>query len=451
MDTAAQQPQQPATVGRMMKKMQRRMEMAEIKAFRGLRFDQEKAGEIERLVCPPYDIISEQQRQAYLTENENNIIRLELPKGDEPYKTAGKTLKDWLEKGVLKRDSKPAVYIYEEEFTVDGVTRSFKGCIVRVKLEEFSKGIVLPHEETLSKAKEDRFNLMKATNCNFSQIYSLYMDSEHEITAKLDKLSMCKPENELTDGEGVIHRLWIVTDEAEISAISSAFADKKLYIADGHHRYETALNYRNYCRENGIGDGAEDYVMMMLVDMEHPGLLVLPTHRIVRGLKGFDSAKAMEKCAEFFDIENISDTAEMSVCLGEKYNSGKKSFAYYDGGNGFKLLTLKDEQAVEKLLPDKSAAYCGLDVSVLHTLVLERIFGIDSDNMARQINLTYVKKADDALNAVDEGNAQCAFILNPTKVTQIRDVASAGEKMPQKSTYFYPKLITGLVMNQIDK
>lgn len=423
--------------------------MAEIKPFKGLRFRTEKAGRIEELVCPPYDIISEEQRQAYLKENPCNIIRLELPKGENPYQTAGETLEAWMKEGILARDDKDSIYIYEEEFTVGGVTRSFKGCIVRVKLEEFSKGIVLPHEETLSKAKEDRFNLMKATNCNFSQIYSLFMDEQHEVTARLDSLSKEKPLNELTDTEGVTHRLWAVTDETEIGLLCRAFTDKKLYIADGHHRYETALNYRNYCHENGFGNGSEDYVMMMLVDMEHPGLLVLPTHRIVRGLAQFDAEAAMEKCRAYFDVTPYADAASMETTLTKEYQAGKKAFAFYTGKGGYQLLVLKDEKAVSGLLPEKSASYCGLDVSVLHTLVLERIFGIDAENMAKQINLTYVKKLDDALAAVDNGSANCAFILNPTKVTEIRDVAAAGEKMPQKSTYFYPKLITGLVMNEI--
>ena len=426
------------------------MKMAEVKPFRGLRFDCEKAGAIEKLVCPPYDIICEQQRQEYLAENENNIIRLELPKGEAPYETAGKTLSDWLDRGILRRDDEEAVYIYEEEFTAGTERRSFKGCIVRVRLEEFSKGIILPHEETLSKAKEDRFNLMKATNCNFSQIYSLFNDGSHEITACLDRLGKAAPISELTDGEGVTHRLWAVTDKDEISAVCSAFAEKKLYIADGHHRYETALNYRNYCRENGIGNGAEDYVMMMLVDMEHPGLLVLPTHRIVRDLESFDADAAMAECAKWFDITEFSGTDTIEATLHEKYLSGEKALAFYCGENKYRLLVLRDKQAVSAFLPEKSSAYCGLDVSVLHTLILERIFGIDAENMAKQINLTYVKKFGDALSAVDEGRAQCAFILNPTKVEEIRDVAAAGEKMPQKSTYFYPKLITGLVMNEID-
>ena len=291
--------------------------------------------------------------------------------------------------------------------------------------------------------------MMKATNCNFSQIYSLYMDSEHKIVNRLDKLSEGKPEIELTDGDGVTHRLWIVTDKDEIKAICGDFANKKLYIADGHHRYETALNYRNYCRENGIGDGGEDYAMMMLVDMEHDGLVVLPTHRLVRDLPSFDKEKILTDCREYFEVTAESDVNTAESKLKELYNEGKKAFAFYSGGNGYDLLVLRDENVIAELLPEKSKASQGLDVTVLHTLVLEKIFGIDAENMAKQINLTYTRLFDEAIESVKTGKAQCSFILNPTRVTEIRDVAAAGEKMPQKSTYFYPKLITGLVMNKL--
>ena len=291
---------------------------------------------------------------------------------------------------------------------------------------------------------------MKATNCNFSQIYSLYTDPEHKITNRLDILSSNKPEIEFTDGDGVTHRLWIVSDTEQINAVCSDFKDKKLYIADGHHRYETALNYRNYCRENNIGNGGEDYVMMMLVDMEHPGLVVLPTHRLVRDLPDFDKEKMLDGCREYFDViyQPNMDIAEQK--LKEMYDAGRKAFVFYSGENDYTLLVLKNNDIIAKLLPNKSKSVQQLDVTVLHTLVLEKIFGIDSENMAKQINLTYTKQIDEAVSAVDSGKAQCAFILNPTRVAEIRDVAASGEKMPQKSTYFYPKLITGLVINSLD-
>ena len=275
------------------------------------------------------------------------------------------------------------------------------------------------------------------------------MDSEHKITGRLDKLSEGNPEIELTDGDGVTHRLWIVTDEDEINAICNDFADKKLYIADGHHRYETALNYRNYCHENNIGDGGENYVMMMLVDMEHEGLVVLPTHRLVRDLESFDKEKLLNDCKEYFDIKEENDINMAEGKLKKLYDEGKKAFAFYSGDEGYNILVLKDENAIAELLPNKSKATQGLDVTVLHTLVLEKIFGIDAENMAKQINLTYTRLFDEAVEGVKNGKFQCAFILNPTRVTEIRDVAAAGEKMPQKSTYFYPKLITGLVMNKL--
>lgn len=426
--------------------------MAEIKGYKGLRFNCEKAGKIEELVCPPYDIISDQQREEYIKTNPHNIIRLELPKGDDKYNKAAEILNDWLEKGILIKEDKPAIYIYEEEFTAYGERKAIKGIICRVKLEEFSKGIILPHEFTLSKAKEDRLNLMKATNCNFSQIYSLYMDGGKNTLGKIDSLSKSEPDIQLQDNDNVTHRMWIIKDEKAIADICSDFTDRKLYIADGHHRYETALNYRNYLREQGLakeGDAC-DYQMMMLVDMEHPGLVVFPTHRLVRNLDSFNAEKVIDGCKEYFDVTEHSDINTIESTLMELYNQGKKAYAFYCGGSSYKLLVLKDTNIIKKLLPNASTATQQLDVTILHTLILEKIFGIDAENMAKQINLTYTKIFDEAISSVQQGNSQCAFILNPTRVSEIREVASNGEKMPQKSTYFYPKMITGLVMNQLE-
>lgn len=426
--------------------------MAEIKGYKGLRFNCEKAGKIEELVCPPYDIISDQQREEYIKTNPHNIIRLELPKGDDKYNKAAEILKDWLEKGILVKEDKPAIYIYEEEFTAYGERKAIKGIICRVKLEEFSKGIILPHEFTLSKAKEDRLNLMKATNCNFSQIYSLYMDGGKNTLGKIDSLSKSEPDIQLQDNDNVTHRMWIIKDEKAIADICSDFTDRKLYIADGHHRYETALNYRNYLREQGLakeGDAC-DYQMMMLVDMEHPGLVVFPTHRLVRNLDSFNAERVIDGCKEYFDVTEHSDINTIESTLMELYNQGKKAYAFYCGGSSYKLLVLKDTNIIKKLLPNASTATQQLDVTILHTLILEKIFGIDAENMAKQINLTYTKIFDEAISSVQQGNSQCAFILNPTRVSEIREVASNDEKMPQKSTYFYPKMITGLVMNQLE-
>lgn len=426
--------------------------MAEIKAFRALRFTQ-NAGDIAELTCPPYDIISEQQRQAYLEKNENNVIRLELPReGSDPYARAGEVLRQWEEKGIVKTEDKDALYIYDEEFTARGKRMHIRGIVCRVKIEEFSKGVVLPHEETLSKAKQDRFNLMDATMCNFSQIYSLYMDENAETRTKIEALSQRPADIEFTDGDGITQRLWIIKNENAIANICGDFAQRKLYIADGHHRYETALNFRNSLRERGLakeGDGA-DYVMMMLVDMENPGLVVFPTHRLVRDLKEFDAQAVVKACEEYFDVTQQEGVASMESALDALYNDGKKAFGFYCGGDSWTQLVLKDASVMADMLPGKSEALRELDVSVLHTLVLEKLMGIDKENMAKQINLTYTRVFDEAISGVQSGEFQCAFILNPTRVEEIRDVAGTGEKMPQKSTYFYPKIITGLVMNKID-
>ena len=246
--------------------------------------------------------------------------------------------------------------------------------------------------------------------------------------------------------------MWIVTDEKALEKLVNDFTDRKIYIADGHHRYETALNYRNYCREQGLskeGD-AQDYQMIFLCDMGHPGLVVFPTHRIVRDLETFDKDAVLAKCEEYFDIEKFTSADGMEKTLSSKDTEGKKAFGFYTGEGEWYLLTLKDIAVMDTVLPDMCTASRQLDVSVLHSLVLEKIFGIDKENMAQQINLTYTKFFEEALSVVDSKKAQCSFVLNPTKVTEIRDVASAGEKMPQKSTYFYPKMITGMVMNKLD-
>ncbi len=415
--------------------------MAEIKPFRALRFTQ-KAGNIKELCCPPYDIISEEERKAFKEKNEYNIIGLELPgKEAEDYAAAAERQSSWLENGILRQDDEDTIYIYEEDFTVAGKRYSFRGIVCRVRLYHFSENVVLPHEETLNKAKEDRFRLMTATGSNFSQIYSLYHDDGSTAKTVADN-SASAPEIEFTDGEGVTHRMWRVSDAGEIEKIANQFADRKLYIADGHHRYETALKYRDSVNH----EGASDYVMMFLINMDNDGLVVFPTHRIVRDLPSFSTADLLAGCGEDFEVV-ATEKSKIEGLLADKYAKGKKAFGFYDGDSAY-LLTLKDTAVMEKVLPNASKALRELDVSVLHSLLLERILKIDKENMANQKNLTYTRSADEAFAAA-ESSANACFILNPTRVEEIAAVSQAGEKMPQKSTYFYPKLITGLVMNKI--
>ena len=420
--------------------------MATVKEFGALRFT-EKAGKKSEVCCPPYDIISPEQKKAYLNTNENNIIRLELPEQNEAgYNLAGQTLKNWVDSGILKQDTEDCLYIYEEKFAVKGVNYSFKGIVARVKLHPFSDGVVLPHEETLSKAKTDRLNLMTATGCNFSQIYSLYSDAEGVSAGLIEELSKGEPEDTFTDGDGVTHSLWVVKKSEKTERLCRFFDDKKLYIADGHHRYETALNYQKQLKEQGVSCEAADYIMMFLIDMENKGLVVFPTHRIVRDLPALDEEKLLKDCEDNFTV-SLCEKGEIETRLAAAYEKGEKAFGFV-GKTKTAILTLKNMAAMDEALKTASPALKGLDVSVLHTLILENVLGSDKENMAKQINLTYTRDFAEAYAAA-QGWANCAFILNPTRVEEIAAVSAAGEKMPQKSTYFYPKLITGLVMNKM--
>ena len=245
------------------------------------------------------------------------------------------------------------------------------------------------------------------------------------------------------------HRLWVINDPVAIEALREDFAGRKLYIADGHHRYETGLRYRDTLARQGAYLPGSQYILMTLTDMADPGLTVFPTHRLVRGLESFDSAALLAACGEDFTLEAKSSREESQAALDSLFQQGRHAFALYDG-KSWTVLALKDTAVMEKLLPEKSQAYRTLDVSILHSLVLEKLLGIDKENMANQKNLTYTRSAEEAQAAVDRGESQCCFLLNPTRVEEIGQVAANGEKMPQKSTYFYPKLITGLAMNDLE-
>jgi uncharacterized protein (DUF1015 family) len=433
--------------------------MAEVNAFAGLRYNQNSESGLRDLVTPPYDIISAAGQDGYYAKNEKNVIRLEFGKayegdGDKEnkYTRAKAALDEWMRAGTLKLDEKPAFYIYEQVFASpsDGVRKAFKGLFSAVKLEEFSKGIILPHEETLSKAKTDRFSLMDATNCNFSPIYLLYLDGGKKAVNIVDRNSSGKPALSFVSEDGITQNLWIVDDEKEIGEIENAFTDKQLFIADGHHRYETALNYRDKKRAEGVTGGGYDYVMSFLVEMDNDGLLVFPTHRMLKNLApagGFSEEDTVKKLSDEFYIEKIDGT---DIEDGIKPSANEKIFGFYTGKDYYYKVTLKDNNAMSKYLPEKSGYYRNLDVSILHTMILEKFFGIDKENMANQTNLYYTRSYKEAVESVRNGEYQCSFIINATKIREIKDVSLSGEKMPQKSTYFWPKLVTGIVMRKFD-
>ncbi len=415
--------------------------MAEIKPIRALRYT-EKAGQLALNVCPPYDIISEEEREELIKGSPYNLVRLEKPEGENRYVRAAKLLESWLENGILARDRKEAVFVYGEDFEVAGVRYSLKGIICLCRLYPFSEGVVLPHENTLSGAKADRFELMKATHCGFSSIYGLYDDADGAVTGTVKRAAAKAPVQCFTDGEKVTHSLWVIDDPAEIASVVRAMAPKQIFIADGHHRYETALKLRDYLAERGECPEGRDYVLMTLVDLDNEGLVVFPTHRLVRGLE-IDKAALLKALSADFEIEEHDDVWKAEAVL--KRHLDRPAFALYTGGSGFTLLLFKGT------IPDGGdGGLKALDVSVLHDRILEGCLGIDKQNMAEQRNLSYTRDIKEAAEAVKSGAASAAFILNATKVSEIKSVSLAGGRMPQKSTYFYPKLKTGLVMNTIE-
>ncbi|MDR1158093.1 MAG: DUF1015 domain-containing protein [Oscillospiraceae bacterium] len=422
--------------------------MAVIKPFAALRYDYGRAGAAETLCCPPYDVISPDVQAEMERQNPYNVIRLERPLGNDRYAEAGRRLRAWLRDGVLYRDPAPAYYVYRLSFDDRGVPNAVHGFFARVRLTDFAAGIVLPHEETLSKDKSDRFSLMEHTLCNISPVYALYEDGAQTAEAVLAAAMDAPPAVRFTDSDGVTHEMWPVTAPDTQAALTAALAPERILIADGHHRYETALAFRDARRAADPSlppEAPSDHIMMMLVNLHHPGLVVWPTHRLVRRLPSFSEADTLARLADAFEITHGIAPEEVEAALAARPHM----VALYAGGGEAALLTLRDTDAPARLLPDRSPDYRALDVTLLHTMILAPLFGIDRDNMARQENLVYTRSLEEALGGVRSGAFQCAFLLAPTPVSAIGRVAGAGERMPQKSTYFYPKLTTGLVIHPL--
>ncbi|GJQ60005.1 MAG: DUF1015 domain-containing protein [Candidatus Scalindua sp. AMX11] len=452
--------------------------MAAILPFRGLRYNPEKIEDISKVTTPPYDVISEKERERFYGLHPNSIIRLILGKdlpGDtqsvNKYTRAAGFFEEWRKEQVLIQDSEPAIYVYAQQFTLENRRYTRRGFVSLVKLEDFKTGNIYPHEHTLSKPKEDRMKLMQSCDANFSQVFAFYEDREKKMSDILfnatggDTEIGASADVDFVDVYGVRNLLWVINDGEVIQQITTLMKDKALFIADGHHRYETALYYRDVNRDNAemqkrikqsstddtIGSPL-DYLMMMSVAMEDQGLQILPTHRLVRNIGKLDPDKIKKSLKEVFQIENLGkgcDVAVLTKRLREERES--HSFILYIGeeDKGFYLLTVRDKERLHQILEEKHAPWKSLDTGILHGFIFEKILGIKTEDIAKTDCLKYIQSESESIAAVNEGKHQLAFFLNPTRIEQIRDIAIERNKMPPKATYFYPKLITGIVLRHM--
>ena len=430
--------------------------MAQFLPFRGLRYDASKVN-LPAVICPPYDVIKGDARDALIERDPHNIVAVELAAryGDaaspQQYAASAALLEQWQSEGILKRDDS-SFYLYEQEFPVPGTAQTVKrrGVLGALTLEEFGKG-VQPHEHTLSGPKADRLNLLRATKTNTSPIFGLFADDDAWVSLLLDSVAVTKPHAEATDAQGIAHRLWQITDDETVNGIVAGFENESILIADGHHRYETALNYLNEQREQSdhwTGAEGANSVMMLCVSMADPGLIVLPTHRLVKNVDPDLVAALPQKLAQYFEVQQLNGGAQaFAGALGSE--DGPAKIGLHLVGQSY-LLTLRPHDAQSAMDAEKSAAYNALDVSVLHHLILDGELGIGADKLAAGGHVAYTIHASEAIEKVENGGAQAAFLLRPTPATQVAQVANAGDKMPQKSTYFYPKLMTGLVLRPLD-
>jgi uncharacterized protein (DUF1015 family) len=430
--------------------------MADIAPFRGLRYDLARVADAAVLLAPPYDVVSEQERTALEARDPHNVIRLELPRGDgdTKYANARALLDAWMAAGVLRVDERPALYVYEQRFNfpaAGGRAYTRRGFFCRLRLEPFASRVVLPHERTLAAPKEDRMKLMRATRTHLSPVFALYRDPDGTTSPSLASVDRAAPLLDATTADGCRHLLWSVTDGATTAALVRGLAGRQVMIADGHHRYETMLSLRDEVRPPGLAPGAAaaDWGLVFLARAEDPGLLVLPTHRLVRNLPAFDLAALRARAARLFDIA-IGDETTAAAIEKRLTDQGRRrvTFAVRAAGTtGTMWLGLRADADLSELGPP---ALRGLDVSVLHGLVLGPMLGIDAAAMARQAFLGYTHDTFEALSEVAAARAQAAFLMNATPIDQVISACEAGFVLPQKSTYFQPKLGTGLVMQAID-
>jgi uncharacterized protein (DUF1015 family) len=411
--------------------------MADLQPLRTLRYEPSVVGSLADVVAPPYDVIDDALRAELAARSPYNVVHVDLP---ESYEQAAATMRDWRESRALVREDEPAVWVLRQDYTApDGTGRTRTGFFARVRVDEYGPGRIRPHERTHPAPKEDRLRLTRATRANLSPIFALFPDTDRIAERATAQIAAGGP-YATVDGDTV----WRTADEDLIAELQMAVADAELLIADGHHRYETA---RVYADELG-GEGDHRYVLMLLCSLSDPGLLVFPTHRLLTGLKDSTPKQLAirDVLRENFEIEELSDASQLEPPDSE----GRVAFGYMD--SFFKRpfrVTLKDQSIADRALDGLPDAYRRLDTAVLEALVLRGALGMSEDDISHLSGLRYSNDLQQAIEAVESGRADAGFFLRPTRVDQVREVAAAGESMPPKSTYFYPKVPTGLVFNPL--
>jgi uncharacterized protein (DUF1015 family) len=419
--------------------------MADVQPLRTLRYEPGAVGSLERVIAPPYDVIGEGEREELLARSPFNVVEIDLPRsnGGDPYMHARDTLDAWRQQGVMVREREPALWALQQDFTgPDGSSRTRRGFFARVRVEEYGAGRIRPHERTHPGPKEDRLRLTRATRANLSPIFSLFPDPNRAAGDLLGQITGDEAFATATDADDTRNSLWRIGERELIAELQGAVADAELLIADGHHRYETA---RIYAEEIG-GEGEHSYVLMLLVSLSDPGLTVFPTHRLLSNLQDPEVQERLGGALKRdFELERIGPE-EL-----EPPPSEKVTFGYMDSHfrQPFRL-TLKDQEIADRALPGMPDPYRRLDTAVLEALVLRGTLGMSEDDISHLRGLDYSKSVEEARAAVDEGSCDAAFFMRPTPVEQVRAVAEAGEQMPPKSTYFYPKVPTGLVLNPLE-
>ncbi|MFH1382882.1 MAG: DUF1015 domain-containing protein [Chloroflexota bacterium] len=433
--------------------------MAEIRPFQGVHYSKSLIEDLSAVICPPYDIISPQQRQELYAKSEYNFVRLEytreLPQDtptDNKYTRAAATLEQWLEQGILETDPTPAIYLYDQYFKYQ--KKQYKRCslIACVRLEEWEKGIVRPHEGTIAEAKSDRLSLLWALQANTSPILAMYQDPKQQIATLLTKVEQDKPLLDTRSSNGEGHSVWAITKPQTISQIRDCLAGQSLYIADGHHRYESALTYRREKSARGpvTGDEPFNFVLMTLVDFADPGLLILPPHRLVRGIAKSTLDELMPKLELLFEIDRLPLGMPDVWSQTDNLIKTDETKLVLFGLNKTDLLVLKprDQAAINQMMPYfHSELYKRLDVSIIDHVILEELLGLSGGK--ENTLLAYSYDRQDAINRVIDQEYQLALLVRPAKAETIKAIADVGDKMPRKSTYFYPKLPAGLIVYRL--